>query len=448
MTKFTTNSIINTRYVLYVQIRLNALAKHQGAFAVRRLFVLFAFLLVTAASYAVPSSADVANAVSQNDWPRAEALLKEVLQERDSAKAHYQLGQVYAHQFRHADALTEFLAAQKIDPTLKFASSEKLFKSLLEKERAIVDGDITDPAKPSNLPAAEPKLSDEIKLPQPSVPAATILTTVAKLPVSEGSATWWLITGFAVFLGPLALFFAMKKRDDKRVAQEQKKVVAKAKEQLNEILPLSSQLRDAELECKTASYDSVKKDAVLEKLGVVRADLLSAITTTKGGVPIDASKLQSLKSQSADALKAVSTGEWPVTQAPKAGETTPYSPFGESRTIESSRGAESGSGYSHYERPAATPLPQTVVVREGSNDGLLTGLLLGSMLSNNSHASESRHRDDSSNRRHDDSYSSRRDDDDSRPSTPSFDFGSSSLSDSSSSSSSSSFDSGSGNDWQ
>ncbi|MDO3615374.1 tetratricopeptide repeat protein [Ralstonia pseudosolanacearum] len=417
----------------------------------RRILMMFAFLLASAASFAMPSPADVAKAVGQNDWPRAEALLKDVLKERNSAKAHYQLGQVYSHEFRHGEALAEFKQARAIDPSLKFASSEKLFLSLLEKEQAMVDGKLDEQPMMAAAHQEAPKPNGEIKIPQAVAVSPATAVAVAKPPASEGFDSGWLIAGIVAVLVAVVLFFVLKNRDGKRADEKEKQRLAdKAKAQLGEILPLSNQLRDAELECKTASYDTGKKEAVLEKLGALRADILSAITTIKDGMPVDASKLQDIKTNGADALKAVKTGVWPSAQA---SESTRAS--WASRTNQESSGSSNqhrstnffGKERPSYERTASPPpqaqvQPQTVVARESSNDGLLTGLLLGSMMSHDSRSSESPRHSERYSR--DESYSSRRDDDDSRRSSPSFDFGSSS---SSSSDSSSSFDSGSGSDW-
>lgn len=81
----------------------------------KNLCVVVALLvMMSAAALAMPSPADVANAVRSEDWSRAESLLGEVLRERESPKAHYQLGQVYAHQFRHAEALAEYRRAKEL----------------------------------------------------------------------------------------------------------------------------------------------------------------------------------------------------------------------------------------------------------------------------------------------------------------------------------------------
>lgn len=416
---------------------------HTGGLAVRRILMMFALLLASAVSFAMPSPAEVAKAVGQNDWPRAEALLKDVLKERNSAKAHYQLGQVYAHEFRHGEALAEFKEAQAIDPSLKFASSEKLFRSLLEKEQAVVDGKVDEQPTVTVVHQEAPKPNGETKVPQAAAVSPATAMAVAAPPASDGFGSGWLIAGIVAVLGAVVVFFVMKNGDGKSASEKDKQLLAdKAKAQLTEILPLSNQLRDAELECKTASYDTAKKDAVLEKLGALRADILSAITTTKGGTPLDASKLQEIKTNAADALKAVKTGVWPSAQA---SEFTRASWANRSNQESSGSSGQRrstdffGNERPSYERTATPPpqaqvQPQTVVVRESSNGGLLTGMLLGSMMSHDSRSS-----------RREESYSSRRDDDDdSRRSSPSFDFGSSS---SSSSDSSSSFDSGSGGDW-
>jgi hypothetical protein len=61
-------------------------------------------------------------------------MLREVIAEKpQSAKAHYELGQVLARQEHYAQAHQELLKAKEIDPTLKFASSPEKFNVVFDK---------------------------------------------------------------------------------------------------------------------------------------------------------------------------------------------------------------------------------------------------------------------------------------------------------------------------
>ena len=86
---------------------------------------------------ALPSPKDITAAVEAGDLPHAESMLQEVLQAKpDSAKAHYELGEVLARAKRYDEALAQLNKARAIDPTLKFASSTEKFQQTLDKVSA------------------------------------------------------------------------------------------------------------------------------------------------------------------------------------------------------------------------------------------------------------------------------------------------------------------------
>ena len=84
-----------------------------------------------------PTPKDIETAVSQGQLTQAESMLREVIAAKpQSAKAHYELGQVLMRANRPSDAHAELQRAQAIDPSLKFASSDQQFKDLLERTQA------------------------------------------------------------------------------------------------------------------------------------------------------------------------------------------------------------------------------------------------------------------------------------------------------------------------
>lgn len=105
---------------------------------------------------ALPSPKDIESAVNAGQLPQAETLLREVIQAKPgSARAHYELAQVLARQGRRIEAHEELLLAQKLDPSLKFASSPERFKDLLGK----VSGPGGGTASPSGTASASPASS-------------------------------------------------------------------------------------------------------------------------------------------------------------------------------------------------------------------------------------------------------------------------------------------------
>jgi hypothetical protein len=122
----------------------------------------FLIALFASVAFALPTPKDIESAVSAGNYSQAESLLREVLQDKpQSAKAHYELGQVLAHEQRYKDALAELHKAKEIDPSLKFAASPEKFNEVLTK----VNGLTT----PSSSVVMEPSV-------QPGTHAASVHT--------------------------------------------------------------------------------------------------------------------------------------------------------------------------------------------------------------------------------------------------------------------------------
>jgi hypothetical protein len=100
--------------------------------------VLCTALVTCALALALPSPKDIENAVDQGQLPQAEAMLREVIEAKpQSAKAHYELGQVLLRAHRAKEAHTELLAAKAMDPSLKFATSPQKFEAILAQASAL-----------------------------------------------------------------------------------------------------------------------------------------------------------------------------------------------------------------------------------------------------------------------------------------------------------------------
>lgn len=89
---------------------------------------------------ALPTPKDIEAAVAAGRYTQAETMLRDVLQDKpQSAKAHYELGQVLAHQQRYKEAHTELQKAKDLDPSLKFASSPEKFNTVLTQVNHLAD---------------------------------------------------------------------------------------------------------------------------------------------------------------------------------------------------------------------------------------------------------------------------------------------------------------------
>ena len=105
--------------------------------------MLLALTLALAASwaFALPSPKDIEAAVGAGQLPQAETMLREVLQAKpQSAKAHYELGQVLARQGKYFEAQQALDQAKTIDPALKFATSPEAFAKTYDTVQAQVRG--------------------------------------------------------------------------------------------------------------------------------------------------------------------------------------------------------------------------------------------------------------------------------------------------------------------
>lgn len=113
-----------------------------------------ALVLITAAALALPAPKDIAAAVNSGHLAQAEAMLQEVIKEKPgSAKAHYELGQVLAREGRNIEAKQELLEAQRLAPSLKFASDPKHFNDLLGRLSAAPTAPVARASAPLIQPA-------------------------------------------------------------------------------------------------------------------------------------------------------------------------------------------------------------------------------------------------------------------------------------------------------
>lgn len=150
-----------------------------------KLLLVCSLALSSALAFALPSPKDIDAAVSANRLAQAESMLREVIQEKpQSAKAHYELGQVLARQEHYVDAQIALKKAKELDPALKFAASPEKFNETFDKVSRLAQGPSSaalasglspaaKPTAPSSTAAAVPSPSE------PSIPISYILMGVA-----------------------------------------------------------------------------------------------------------------------------------------------------------------------------------------------------------------------------------------------------------------------------
>jgi hypothetical protein len=141
-----------------------------------------------ALALALPAPKDIEAAVNAGHYAQAETLLREVLQEKpNSARAHYELGQVLAHEAKYDEALAQLQRAKAIDSTLKFATSPEKFQQTLDK--------IGTAASSARLPAT----------PSTTPVAATVPPAIAPAPAGPALNLNYVLLGIGVLV--LVAFF-------------------------------------------------------------------------------------------------------------------------------------------------------------------------------------------------------------------------------------------------
>lgn len=137
-------------------------------------------LLSAALAWAFPTPKDIESAVQAGQYTQAEAMLREVLQDKpQSAKAHYELGQVLAHLQRHKEAQSELLRAKEIDPTLKFAASPEKFNAVLIKVNELAKAPSTSVVMEPSVTSGTQASAKTVQEPAPSGTSPLTLVGIA-----------------------------------------------------------------------------------------------------------------------------------------------------------------------------------------------------------------------------------------------------------------------------
>jgi tetratricopeptide (TPR) repeat protein len=146
-----------------------------------------AFVLSATLALALPTPKDIEAAVAAGQYTQAETMLREVLHDKpQSAKAHYELGQVLAHEHRYKDAQAEVLKAKELDPALKFAASPDKFNTVFAKVNELA-------VAPSSSVVMEPSV----------VPGTHVAANASPEPGTNGGGSpltyvWLAIAGLVV----------------------------------------------------------------------------------------------------------------------------------------------------------------------------------------------------------------------------------------------------------
>jgi hypothetical protein len=154
--------------------------------------VVGAFVVGASLVLALPTPKDIEAAVAAGRYTQAESMLREVLQDKpQSAKAHYELGQVLAQSQRYKEAQTELQKAKDIDPSLKFATSPEKFNTVWAKINDLAAAPTSSVVMaPSAAPSVSPNAQSVSKAsPEPAANSGG----------SSMTYVWLAIAGLVVF---------------------------------------------------------------------------------------------------------------------------------------------------------------------------------------------------------------------------------------------------------
>ncbi|MEO6279925.1 tetratricopeptide repeat protein [Roseateles sp.] len=161
-----------------------------------RLLLLCLALLSTlwmGAAQALPTVDQVQAAAKSGDYARAEKMMREVVTAKpDSARAHYVLAELLAHQKQFDEAAEHTRRARALDPAIKFADAAKFsaFEQALQRQQAAA----AKATVPAALEPVPPALRD------------APVERVERAGSFGGVPIWLLVAGAIFFIGLAARF--------------------------------------------------------------------------------------------------------------------------------------------------------------------------------------------------------------------------------------------------
>ncbi|WP_460505696.1 tetratricopeptide repeat protein [Hydrogenophaga soli] len=164
--------------------------------------LLAVLLSASAWALALPAPKDIEASVQSGNLSQAEQQLREVLAVKPtSARAHYELGQVLAREGRYAQALESLQQAQRLDSSLKFASSKQQFNSLLKTVEAKASAaNLSAPAASTTTADRSHATVTPSTAPSPAHPSVAPSAPASGMPWSLmlglgglAAVVWWLM---------------------------------------------------------------------------------------------------------------------------------------------------------------------------------------------------------------------------------------------------------------
>jgi Tetratricopeptide repeat len=324
---------------------------------------------------AAPNVKDVEAAVRAGNYAQAESMLAEVIQAHpDSARAHYMYGQVLDHNGKAADGLAQIEQARTLDPSLKFTDASR-FRAVERHVQADADAatrggnsGLGNGANSNVAGLAAGNGPNGLRSGSSLSRGAGTETAEAAPPVREPSSKIWIL--FVIVIAGVACVLVWtvrraRSKGDGEAKELRLTQMRRATEVLNNVRTLKLDLRLS----TTAGHEQMEGEA--ENLETDARDTVGALN---GGNPVPDYRVEDLERRFAS-LRARADGRPDPTAAGAPGSGNNPSPYAQ----EADRfGAPPYPSYPNG--PAGQP--QVIVQQQpGGGSGLLTGVLLGSVLS-------------------------------------------------------------------
>lgn len=302
-------------------------------------------------AFALPSVQDIETSMTQRNWQQADSQLQEVLAAYPkNARAHYLYGQVLEREGRNAEALTQIEQAKSLDPSTRFTDPAR-FASVERRIRASATRSATNSSpRPGNSVAAMQGMAPAVLAAQPhrgGPSAFSWLLMLVVIVAVVGILTWTVRRN--------------RSNQDSQATDQRRAQLKRATDLLNAVRSLKLDIR--------LSTDPGHEALEKETEGV-EAQLREAVESLSSSQnPLPEYRLDELERHVAS-LKARAEGRPDPGLAPQGDEPSAYA-------LEAERFGRGGPGAPPPQQP-----PQPVVMQQpgGGMGGLLTGVLLGSIL--------------------------------------------------------------------
>jgi hypothetical protein len=320
--------------------------------------VVLAFAAIAQTAWAAaPSVKDVEATLQSGNYAKAESMLSEVVQAHpNSARAHYLYGQVLDRNGKAADGLAQIEQARTLDPSIKFTDPAE-FRAVERHVQA--DADAT-----GGSVAQRPSAGQGSGFHSNTVAQDTgAMAPAPRASHGPGMGVWmvFLIVIAAVIAVLIWTVRRARSKGDGEAKEARLAQLRRTTEVLNGIRSLKLDLRLS----TTPGHEVLTGEAEQ-----IESDARDTVAALSGDSPVPDYRVDDLERRFAS-VKARAEGRPDPNAAPAPGA---YSDA-------QSRYAQEADRFSTPPYPNAPP--QTVIVQQppSNNGGLLTGVLLGSVLS-------------------------------------------------------------------